>query len=492
MDTLVAANVFLGLSGGVHTCYALTVGEICPNKFKLAGSAFVTIPCILSTGFGAYISSRLAHTGAGWRWCYYSYLMMMSCAAIMQYHFYKPPSFKQLHGGRRTLKEEFRRIDFVGGFLLTAGLVMFLLGISWGGQPIPWTSPRILCLIVIGAVLIVAFVFWEIYSTTPNPLVPMYFFRDLRGFTCLVIICSVSGASYVAPTVVWPSQVAAVYGVRTTNWQENAWLNTTVSFGIIGGIWFWGPMVSVVKHVRIQLLVLATMTCAFNGALASSNRDNKQQSAAFSFLATLPDGIMELMPVALAQMDANDADLGTVFGIVFLFRTVCGSIFTTIYLAILQNKLLFAIAQRVPAAAEAAGLPASSLKDVLTAASVGTAAALDKVPGMNPAIATQIMDALVEARVWSYKFIYLASIPINFCAVVAAFFIKDYDPLLSSHVPRQIYAHGEGVKKSQEKGTIDIEDSSGERDGEKSQTVEIDDAAAAPAHPASDMRETKN
>lgn len=56
----------------------------------------------------------------------------MGIAIILQYFFYKPPSFQQLHGGKRTLMQEVKRIDFVGIFLLVAGLAMFLLGVSWG------------------------------------------------------------------------------------------------------------------------------------------------------------------------------------------------------------------------------------------------------------------------------------------------------------------------------------------------------------------------
>jgi len=55
MNVLIGANVLLGLSGGVHTCYGLTVGEICPNKYKWAGITFCVIPSCVCTGFGAYI-----------------------------------------------------------------------------------------------------------------------------------------------------------------------------------------------------------------------------------------------------------------------------------------------------------------------------------------------------------------------------------------------------------------------------------------------------
>lgn len=275
----------------------------------------------------------------------------------------------------------------------------------------------------------------------------------------MTIVCGISGISYVGPSIIWPTQVAQVYGVNATSWEENAWLSTTVAFGIIGGIYLWGPMFAIVKHVKWQVVVLSAMVMAFSGALASSNQYNRGQSAAFSFLTTFADGILELIPVSLVQMEANDADIGTVFAILFLARTVLGSIFTTIYLAILNNTLPVKIAEKVPAAALAAGLPQSSLADLLAAAATGTESAFNAVPGMTSKILETAMSALVDARVVAYSYIYYASIPVNFIGVAAALCLRDYDHLLNSHVPRQIYKHGQGAEAGQKEGLdgVDLE-----------------------------------
>lgn len=58
--------------------------------------------------------------------------MMMGPAIALQFFYYKPPGFKQLHGNSRTKMEELRRVDFIGALLLVSGLTLFLLGISWG------------------------------------------------------------------------------------------------------------------------------------------------------------------------------------------------------------------------------------------------------------------------------------------------------------------------------------------------------------------------
>jgi hypothetical protein len=51
----------------------------------------------------------------------------------------------------------------------------------------------------------------------------MYFFKDLRGFTCLAIVCAISGVSYVAPSIIWPTRKnlhIEVVWKRLTNWLQ--------------------------------------------------------------------------------------------------------------------------------------------------------------------------------------------------------------------------------------------------------------------------------
>ncbi|KKY26999.1 putative trichothecene efflux pump [Phaeomoniella chlamydospora] len=449
MTTLVGANVLLGLGAGVHTCYSLTVGEICPNKYKFLGVAFCVLPSVIPTGFGAYLGAMLVHT-ANWRWIYYIYIIVMGVSVVLQVLFYRPPSFRQLHGNSRTVMQEVKRIDFVGCLLLVAGLCLFLLGISWGGQPLPWTSSRILGLVISGGVLLVVFVLWEIYSQHPNPLVPMHFFKDVRGFLCLNVIAAVSGTTYIALSILWPSQVNAIYSARATSWQSTAWLSTTIAFGIWGGIVTLGPLVGVVKHVRYMTTILMAVSVAFLGGLASCNSSNFGQSAAFSFLATYPAGILELIPGILVQLDSNDADLGTAFSIVFLIRAAFGTIMTAVFVAILSAKATPEIISHVTPAALEAGLPQSSLTDLFTAIAAGTTAALEAVPGMTTEIEAAVADALSDGYAAAYSYVYYAAVAVGIVGLIACISLKDYDSLFTGHVSRQIYKPSDDIKSVDE------------------------------------------
>ncbi len=78
---------------------------------------------------------------ANWRWVYYIQIIMLVGALVLQILFYKPPNFRQLHG-ERTVMQELKRVDWVGIFLLVSGLLMFLLGISWGETKMPCSDSQ--------------------------------------------------------------------------------------------------------------------------------------------------------------------------------------------------------------------------------------------------------------------------------------------------------------------------------------------------------------
>ena len=72
-------------------------------------------------------------------------------------------------------KGPFGRVDLPGLGLVSAGL----FGIVWGlvrGNSLGWTSPEIVGSLLVGAILVAAFVAWEL--RTDHPMLPMRFFRD--------------------------------------------------------------------------------------------------------------------------------------------------------------------------------------------------------------------------------------------------------------------------------------------------------------------------
>ncbi|CZR68169.1 related to trichothecene efflux pump [Phialocephala subalpina] len=444
MNTLIGANVVIGMASGVHSSQSLFTGELIPHRHKFIGMMLILIPMVTSTGLAAYIGRALVETRS-WRWIYYIYIMIVGSGWVIQIFIYHPASFVQLHGGYRSKAEEFKRVDHFGLFFLIAGLTLFLLGVSWGGNPQSWTSGKILGLIITGGITLIAFGVYEAYTPSPNPMVDLTLFKDIQGYLCLNIVSMAAGAMYIALNVIWPQQVFLVYSPSTSEWQSQAWMSTTIGWGIWGGIVLLFPLVNIVKHVRRQILGLLILSVVFTAALSQVGPGDKKQAIAFSFLTALPIGWLETGTTIIVQLDAADADVGMVYAILSGLRSISGATFTAVFVAILNSKIKSDIASHVPIAAITAGLPEASLPALFAAIAAESTAAFAAVPGFTPEIEAAVSSALVEVYSSAFKYVYYAALAIGGAAIIAAAFLKDYDPLMTGHLPKQVFAYGEGV-----------------------------------------------
>jgi hypothetical protein len=100
----------------------------------------------------------------------------MSVIALVLYQFfYHPPTYTQLHVQGKTKRQQMKELDYGGIFLFAAGMVLFLIGLSWGGTSYPWVSAQVLCTLLIGIALLVALGLYGIsplYPITFTPKIP--------------------------------------------------------------------------------------------------------------------------------------------------------------------------------------------------------------------------------------------------------------------------------------------------------------------------------
>lgn len=112
--------------------------------------------------------------------------------------------------------------------------------------------------------------------------------------------------------------------------------------------------------------------------------------------------------------------MGTSNGIFGSIRSAGGVVATTIYLSILLNVVASDIKSMVVPAVLHAGLPESSLTQLLTALNSGVSAAIEAVPGITPKIVSVGTEELVAAYVGAIKLIFLASIAFGGLSIIAS------------------------------------------------------------------------
>lgn len=162
--TLVFAQVFIGLALPAQLSFSICLAELIPNKWRGYNNALLFFMAVPFSTFGPIIARNfIANTSAGWRWSYYINLIISGLATILAIVFYHPPVFEQLHTRASKLKV-LKNLDYVGILLFVGGLVLFLIGLSWGGVIYPWASGHTLGTLLVGLAMLVGFFLWGEYS----------------------------------------------------------------------------------------------------------------------------------------------------------------------------------------------------------------------------------------------------------------------------------------------------------------------------------------
>jgi MFS family permease len=127
--------------GGIHALSLVTQTDFVPLRWrpKWYGITLAAWAIGLSTGpiIGGGIAERTT-----WRWIFY--LMF----PILGFGLVAIPYLLTLRPKKATAQEKFSRVDWIGLFLFTGSLTVFLVAISWGGTQVrrnPHPSTREWC-----------------------------------------------------------------------------------------------------------------------------------------------------------------------------------------------------------------------------------------------------------------------------------------------------------------------------------------------------------
>jgi EmrB/QacA subfamily drug resistance transporter len=167
VEALIAARAVQGLGGAIVTPLTLTIlsAAVSPEKRGVALGAWGGIGG-LAVASGPLVGGAVVE-GISWQWIFWLNvpigLVLIPLAYLRLKETYGPAT----------------RLDLPGLALASTGL----FGIVWGvvrGNAVGWSSPEIIGSLVVGSLLTVAFVLWELRA--PAPMLPLRFFRS-RAFS---------------------------------------------------------------------------------------------------------------------------------------------------------------------------------------------------------------------------------------------------------------------------------------------------------------------
>ena len=132
VNTLIGAEVFIGIGVAFQQSFFWVVAELVPMRWRYIANSY----CYLMTTPTSPLAARVAYSFQGypgqWRNSFYLLIAINATSVIAWYVFYHPPTFSMLHR-QKLAKDLFFNFDWIGVFLFTGSLCIFIFGLNWGG-----------------------------------------------------------------------------------------------------------------------------------------------------------------------------------------------------------------------------------------------------------------------------------------------------------------------------------------------------------------------
>jgi hypothetical protein len=138
-----------------------------------------------------------------WRWCFGINLPVCVVAHVIFFFLLRKKvrrSTYDTHGESHSLTWKLKKIDYLGLVFFLSSWTLLILALVWGGSSYPWSSGRIIALLVIGVILLLLFLVNEYLLEPRNvsripsllrplyshatPMIPLEIFKDLDVVIC--------------------------------------------------------------------------------------------------------------------------------------------------------------------------------------------------------------------------------------------------------------------------------------------------------------------
>lgn len=196
VTTFAAADVFYSVgSQGVSYVLTIFIADTSTLKSRALMLSFATSPYIFTTwAAGPITDSVLGEGGMGWRWGIGMWAIIVPVVITPLVFLFLWNQRKAEKMGILESQGKLRHIsaggiwkfiidvDLFGVLLLGSGMALFLLPFSlYSYQGDGWRSPMIIAMIVVGVVLVAAFVAWEKFGA-PVTFIPFKLLADRTVF----------------------------------------------------------------------------------------------------------------------------------------------------------------------------------------------------------------------------------------------------------------------------------------------------------------------
>ncbi|KAL4913827.1 major facilitator superfamily domain-containing protein [Aspergillus aurantiobrunneus] len=317
MSMLIVGRSIQGVAGGgLIQLILITISDLFSVRLRSLFLGLMEFTWTIAGALGPVLGGSFTES-ITWRWIFWINLPVCGTAFVLLI------LFLDVHNPKTPIIDGIKAVDWFGSFSILAISIMVLLGLDLGGDTFPWDNPKVICLIVFGSLMSIAFIYSE-KRLAKYPLMPLHIFKSRSNIACFLVDFTHGfaflGAEYylplyfqsakeaspfhsgllILPFILTESFTSLSVGIlihRTGRYQEVIWLgmaavvlgtglfidyNTASTLGkIIGyqiiagfgcGLLFFPPLLALQSNIPTKDTATATATFGFvrNVAMALS------------------------------------------------------------------------------------------------------------------------------------------------------------------------------------------------------------------------------
>jgi len=391
---LLTARVIQGVAmGGLTALAQAIIGTMIPPRDRGKYSGYMGAVMAVGTAGGPLLGGFIVDSPLGWRWTFFVCVPLAVVALILL-----QITLKIEHIKRHV------KIDWLGSILLTSGVSLLLIWVSFAGNPAyyDWVSWQSAAMVGGGVVLLALLVLVE--SKVEQPIIPLKIISERT--TALAIIASVAvGIAMFGSTTFLGQYFQVARGATPT---EAGLLTLPMIAGNLTGSVVSGLLISRTGKWKGCLIGGSILLIGGLGLAGTMDHTTELwQAGIFTAILGLGLGMLMQNLVLAVQNTVRASDIGSASASVAFFRSVGGAIGVSVLGAILSSR----VSELATQGLAAAGIPVAG----------GSAGASMDLVDM-PAPVREIMraaygDATAE--------VFLISAGVAVVALISVLFIKE-------------------------------------------------------------------
>ncbi|KAJ4391216.1 hypothetical protein N0V93_004833 [Gnomoniopsis smithogilvyi] len=403
MTMLIVGRALQGAAGGgLIQLVTITISDLFSVRERALYLGYIGFVWVLAGSAGPLIGGAFTQF-VNWRWCFWINLPITGMTFVLLL------LFLDVHNPRTKLFEGVKAVDWLGTSSILAVTLLLLLGLDFGGAIFPWTSPKVICLIVFGTLSIGLFLFTE-QRLAKYPLMPLNVFQSWSNnatflvafFHGMVLI----GVEYYLPLYFQSVQQASPFrsGLLIVP------LSVTQAIGEI----LVGILIHRTGHYRETIWIGAVLMTIGSSLYTILGTDTSVATiVGLQIFGALGPSLLFQGPMVSIQNSVSQADTAAATAALGFIRMVSMSLSVVLGGVVFQNSMN--IKQPLLAAAGLNGT-------VLEALSGSQAAANVNIAGAN--LDDSQRQVVLDAFAWSMKNMFIMYACLAAVALIASVFIK--------------------------------------------------------------------